>query len=123
MLLQESGTQPHGSSSADEVAGKRDESKSEVGALPVADRQAAEAGQSGQLALDSPAVVDEPLAALNAAPGDPGRDAASPALAPAAAKIVALVGVQPVWSAPRATPPTCAHARHRIEFATAPVPA
>ena len=87
----------------------------EVGASFVANGEATEAGEPSQGALDDPAVASQVLAALDAPPGDPRRDAARPALAPTAAMIVALVGVQLVRPAPRATATPCAHTRHRVE--------
>jgi uncharacterized membrane protein YgcG len=87
----------------------------EVGAPRVTDGEAAEAGQPGQRSLDDPAVAAEPFAALDAAPSDPGRDAAGSALAPATAMIVSFVGVQLVGPAPWATTTAGAHAWHRIE--------
>ena len=81
----------------------------------VAGSAAAEADQPSQRSLDDPAVAAEPFAALDAAPSDPGRDAAGSALAPATAIIVSLVGVWLVGSAPWATTTGGAHARQRIE--------
>ncbi len=111
----ESGTKPLCLSLADDCACEGGEGEVQVGATFVADGETAEAGKPRQGALHDPAVASQALAALDAAPGYPRRDAASPALAPTAAMIVALVSVQLVWSASRATAPTCAHARHRIQ--------
>lgn len=93
----------------------------QVDAWLVADGQSAEAGEPSQCALHDPAMAAEALAALDAPSSDPWCDAAGPALAPAAAAVqaatmvVALVGVQLVRSASRATTPAGAHARHRVE--------
>ncbi len=111
----ESGTKPFCLSVADEGAGERGEGEMEVGASLIADGEAAEAGQPSERSLDDPAVAAQPFAALDAAPSDPGCDAAGSALAPATAMIVALVGVQLVGPAPWATALTRAHARHCIQ--------
>ena len=113
--LLELGTKPFQLSLADEGAGEGGEGEVEVGASLVADGEAAEPGQPRQGPLHDPAMASQSFAALDAAPGNPGRDAAGSALASATAVIVALVGVQLVWSAPWATGSARAHARHRVE--------
>jgi hypothetical protein len=60
----------------------------------IADGQAAVAGHPGEGSLDDPSVAAEFLAALDAAPDDPGCDAASAASVPATPMIVGLVGMQ-----------------------------
>ena len=111
----ESGTKPGQLCPADEDTGEGREGEMQVDASLVADGQSAEAGGPSQGALHDPAMAAEVLAALDAPSSDPWCDAAGPALAPAATVIAALVGVQLVRSASRATTPAGAHARHRVE--------
>ncbi len=63
---------------ADEGAAEGEERLVDVGAPFVTHEQAAVSVQPGDGALDDPAVPAEPLGGLDAASGDPGRDAASP---------------------------------------------
>lgn len=87
----------------------------QVGATFVADGETAEAGEPSQRPFHDPAMATQPFAALDATPGNPWCDAASPALTPTTTMVVFLVGVPLVGSAPRAAAPTRAHARYRIE--------
>ena len=111
----ESGTKPLCLSLADECACEGGEGELQVGATFVADGETAEAGKPSQRPFHDPAIATQPFAALDATPGNPRCDAASPALAPTTVMVVSLVGVQLVGSAPRAAAPTRAHARYRIE--------
>ena len=70
----------------------------------VADREAPEAGEPGERALDHPAVAPEAVRALDAAAGDARRDRAGAALGPAAAVVVGLVRVELAGAASRAAP-------------------
>ncbi|GEO18089.1 hypothetical protein MAE02_57850 [Microvirga aerophila] len=80
----------------------------------VANGETAEAVEPCQCALHHPTISPEPLAAINAAAGDPGRDGVLAAFALAAAMVVSLVGVQFVRPAPRATA-AMTHWRNRIK--------
>ena len=86
----------------------------DVGAPLVADREAAEAVEPGQRALDHPAVPAQPLAGVDAPSGDAGRDGAGAALPAAAAVIVGLVGVELVGALARPASPV-AHAGHGVQ--------
>ena len=68
----------------------------------VANGEPAEAVHPSESALDDPAVATEPLAAVDAAPGDAGRHAALTAGAPASAMIIGLVGMELVRPTARA---------------------
>ena len=65
--------------------------------------------------FDDPPVLAEPLAALDAAPGNPRTDAPGAALLAAAAMIVGLVGVQFAGPAARASPSSSPNARYGIQ--------
>jgi hypothetical protein len=78
---------------ADEGAGERGEGEMDVGTAFVADGKAAEAVEPCEGPFDDPPVLAEPLAALDAAPGDARGDATSAAFLTAAAVIIGLVGV------------------------------
>lgn len=56
----------------------------------------------------------EPFAAVEAAPGNAGRDPALPAFAPAAVMVIGLVGVELVGTLARAAT-AVAHAWHGVE--------
>ncbi len=86
----------------------------DVGATFVPDREAPELRKPSQCALDLPPVPPVPLAAADATARYPRRDAAAPALASAAAVVVALVGVQLAGAAARA-PPAAPHRRDRVQ--------
>jgi hypothetical protein len=66
----------------------------EVGPPLVADSQAAAAQEPGERALDHPPVPAQPLARLDAAAGDPGRDAAPAEGPPQRRVVVPLVAVE-----------------------------
>jgi hypothetical protein len=87
----------------------------EVGTALVADGQAAEACQPSKGAFHDPAVASKALAVVDPTPGDPGLDAALTAFSPAAAMVVALVGVQLGGPSPRATALARANRRHRVQ--------
>ena len=70
------------------------EGSEDVGAPFVADGDPSESGEPCQGALDHPSVAAQALAALDAAPGDPGNDGALAQGTPAVGEIVALVSVQ-----------------------------
>jgi hypothetical protein len=99
---------------ADESGGERVESFEDVGALLVADCQAAEAAEPGQGALDNPAMASHTLAALDAASGDPIADAALAQVAMAARDIIGFVSIELVGSPTRPSP-TLADGRHGID--------
>ena len=86
----------------------------DVGAPLVADGQAADAVEPSQRAFDDPAVPAEPFAAVEASPGNAGRDPALPAFAPAAVMVIGLVGVKLVGALARAAT-AVAHAWHGVE--------
>lgn len=71
----------------------------------VADDETPELIDPSEGSLDNPAVSAEVFAALEAAPGDAGRDASGAQVAPAAVKIVAFVGVEFVRSVAGSTAP------------------
>ena len=60
----------------------------------VADFQAAKLVQPGQGALDDPAMAAQFLAAVDAAPCDPGQDAMLLQPEPVGAAVIAFIGVQ-----------------------------
>ncbi len=72
----------------------------------VADRQAAELGEPGQSPFDDPAMAAEAGGGFDALASDPTADATASQVAPTAANVVALVGMELgrtlAGSAPRA---------------------
>src|SRR5215213_113751 len=60
----------------------------------IPDARATVAIQPGEGALDDPPVPAEPLAALDATPGDARRDAPLAQLLPQRLRVISLVGVQ-----------------------------
>lgn len=74
-----------------------------VVAPPVADHEALPQVQPRVRALDDPAVAPEALARLDLRARDAGGDAAPLERAPVAARVVALVGVEFVGAATRAS--------------------
>ena len=79
---------------ADECAGRVEEPEQDVRAPLVADLQAPVADQPRQRPLHHVPVAAQPLARLDAAPGDPGRDAAPAQRQTAARVVVPLVAMQ-----------------------------
>ncbi len=75
----------------------------DIGTPLVANGKTAELSEPGQSALDFPATSAETFAAVDAAPGDARRDAASAALPAAAAMVVGLVSVEFVRAAARSS--------------------
>ena len=110
---QELGTKPSDLVRADDGAGEGCEGKVDVGAPFVADGETAELSKPGEGALDHPAMAPEFLAGLNVPSGVPRHDGAGATLGPAAAMIVAFVGVQLARSTARTTPVSGAHAQRR----------
>ena len=86
----------------------------EIGSSFVANREAAEAGEPGQRALDHPPVPAQPLARLDASSCDPGRDGAGAAFPAAATVIIGLVRVELLGSPPGSSS-AVPHARHGIQ--------
>ncbi len=66
----------------------------DVGASFITDGKPATASNPRQCAFDHPAMSAQPLAAVDAAAGDPGDDRAATQRRAAARVIVGLVGVQ-----------------------------
>ena len=108
-------TEPSHLLEADEDAAENDKSEVDVLATFVTDGQAPESGHPGVCALDHPAVPSETLAAFNATTLDARPDAAHAALRPAAAMVVALVGMQPVRPSPRPATSLAAHTGDRVQ--------
>jgi hypothetical protein len=79
---------------ADECAGQVEEPEQDVRAPLVADLQPPVADQPRQRPLHHVPVAAQPLARLDAAPGDPGRDAAPAQRQTAARVVVPLVAMQ-----------------------------
>ena len=108
-------TEPLDLVEGDEAGLEEREGLVDVGAPLVADGQAAGAIEPGMAALDHPAMPSEPVASLDAAPGNPRPDPARPAFLPPHSRIIGLVGMQLVGSPARASPPPAAQGRDRVQ--------
>ena len=108
-------TEPSDLVEGDEAGGEACEGFVDVGALLVADGQAAEAVEPRVGTLDDPAVTAEPLAALDAASRDAGHDPPGPALLPPGLGVVGFVSVQLAGSATRSPAPSAAQGRDGVE--------
>jgi hypothetical protein len=81
----------------------------------VADGEAAEAIEPGEGPLDHPPVLAEPLATLDASPGNARDDATASAFMVATAIIAGLVGVQLARPAMGPSSPSSPNAWHSIQ--------
>ena len=79
-----------------------------------ADSQLAKASKPSVRSLHHPAMLSQPFAAFNAAPGNTARDASLPEMATAAFVVIAFVSMQLRWSLARSTLQAC-NARDRIQ--------
>jgi hypothetical protein len=84
-------------------------------ALLVTDPQPPIAVQPRQRSLHSPAMAAQPLAALDAAPGDPGNDPSFSQRLTAERMVVALVGVQLLRPAARPARLPVVHGWDRVD--------
>jgi hypothetical protein len=81
----------------------------------VADGEAAEAVEPGEGPLDPPPVLAEPLAALDASPGNARDDATASAFMGATAIFAGLAGVQLARPAMGPSSPSSLNAWHSIQ--------
>lgn len=106
----------------DEAGLQEREGLIDVGASFVADGQAGGAIEPDMTVLDHPAMPPEPVASLDAAPGNPWRGPARPVLLPPHSGIIGLVGVQtrscrdPPRSGSAAGSPACSTGSRRATF-------
>jgi len=105
---------PFDKSEADQAGGEQVEAPEDVEPALVADGEASEAAEPGEGALDHPPVSAEPLAAVDAAPSDPGLDPAPAQDAAAVLEVIAFVGMQLDRSLPRPAV-ALADRRHRLD--------
>ncbi len=87
---------------ADDRTPEQEECQVDVGSALVAHAQPAELVEPGHSALYNPAVSVQPVLALDADAGDPGRDTSRLERLPAVLLVVGSVGVKLLW--PQAKP-------------------
>lgn len=90
-------TKPADGSEAYDCGSEDAEGAVEVSVTFVADGEAPELIDPGEGPLDHPSVLAEMLGAVDAPPGDAGRDAPLAQVLAAAVEVVALVGVELFW--------------------------